>query len=708
MARSQFSSHGTALIVILSAAGMGLSCKRPTEAPAASPAASAGGPSSQAPAELHGVDSLGMDRSVSPGDDFFRYANGSWLDKTEIPADRSGWSVAAELAEQTNLRLKALVERATAAEAAAGSEQRKVADYYASFMDEASIEAKGVAPLAPALAQIAALKSKRELARKLGEELRADVDPLNNTDFQTSRLFGLWVSPDFDAPARNAPYLLQGGLGLPDREYYLNDSARMLEIQGKYQAHIARVLELAAIPQAQAKAARILALETKLARFHVPRDESFDVHKANNPWQRQQFGTLAPGLDWATFFQAAGLERAPVITVWHPGAIRGLAGLVGSEPLATWQEWLTFHTLDRNGALLPKAFVDEGFEFYGKTLSGTPKLGERWKRGVSQLSDDLGDALGKLYVQQYFPPESKAQLEALVKNIVTAFGARIDKLEWMASATRAKAKAKLATLYVGVGYPDEWQDYSGLQIIAGDALGNADRAELFQYRRALAKLGQPVQRTEWWMAPQIVNALNVPLQNALNFPAAILQPPFFDPAATAALNYGAIGAVIGHEISHSFDDQGAAFDEQGKLADWWDKQDRAHFEAAGADLVAQYDAYQPFPDLHVNGKLTLGENIADLAGLAAAYDAWVQSLGNQPAPAVQGLSGDQQFFLAFAQTWRGKLREPALRQRLITDGHSPERYRAATVRNIDAWYSAFDVKPGQGLYLEPTRRVHVW
>jgi putative endopeptidase len=648
-----------------------------------------------------------MDRAVAPGDDFFRYANGSWLDKTEIPADRSGWSVAAELAEQTNLRLKALLERATR-EAPAGSEQRKVADFYASFMDEAGIEAKGIAPLAPALAQIAALKSKRDLAQKLGEELRADVDPLNNTDFQTPRLFGLWVSPGFDTPASNAPYLLQGGLGLPDREYYLNDTPRMLEIRGQYQAHIARVLELGAIPDPKAKAARILALETKLARFHVPRDESFDVHKANNPWQRPQFGARAPGLDWATFFKAAGLEQAPVITVWHPGAIRGLAGLVGSEPLATWQEWLTFHTLDRNGALLPKAFVDEGFAFYGKTLSGTPQLAERWKRGLGQLSDHLGDALGKIYVQQYFPPESKAQLEALVKNIVTAFGARIDKLEWMASATRARAKAKLATLYVGVGYPDEWQDYSGLQIVAGDALGNAERAELFDYRRSLAKLGQPVQRTEWWMAPQIVNALNLPLQNALNFPAAILQPPFFDPAATPALNYGAIGAVIGHEISHSFDDQGAAFDEQGKLADWWDKQDRAHFEAAGADLVAQYDAYEPFADLHVNGKLTLGENIADLAGLAAAYDAWVESLGHQPAPVVQGMTGEQQFFLAFAQTWRGKLREPALRQRLITDGHSPERYRAATVRNIDAWYSAFDVKPGQGLYLAPERRVHVW
>jgi putative endopeptidase len=386
----------------------------------------------------------------------------------------------------------------------------------------------------------------------------------------------------------------------------------------------------------------------------------------------------------------------------------GEAALVGSEPLADWQSWLAFHALDRRARLLPKAFVDEDFAFYEGALRGTPQMEERWKRALRSTNAALPDALGKLYVERHFAPEAKARLQEMVQTIVAAFRDRVEALDWMAPETKAKALAKLSTLYVGVGYPDRWIDYGGLEVVAGDPVGNVERAELAEYRRSLAKLGTAVDKSEWWMAAQVVNALNVPLQNALNFPAAILAPPFFDPNAPSAANYGAIGAVIGHEISHSFDDQGAQFDASGKLTDWWTKADREHFEASGQRLVEQYDAYQPLADLHVNGKLTLGENIADLAGVAASHEAWRASLGGEPAPVVKGFTGEQQFFLAWAQTWRGKQREPALRQQLITDGHAPGAYRASTVRNIDAWYEAFDVKPGQALYLEPSARVRVW
>jgi putative endopeptidase len=701
---SRFLRHSLLLSISLGV----LSCRPSSEAGAASPTTSTPVAAAPAGTELHGVDLTAMDPAVPPGEDFFAYANGTWSKTTEIPADRSSWGVAAQLSEKTALALRALLDELVASPPSPGSEARKVADCYASFMDEAAIEAQGITPLSPALARIAALRTKADLARALGESLRADVDALNATDLQTDRLFGLWVSPGFDAPDRNVPYLLQGGLGLPDRDYYLKDDARMKDLREKYRTHIAAVLGLAAIPDADAKAARVFALETKMAKVHVSREDSGQVLKANNPYSRSDFATRAPGLDWASFFRAAGLEREATIVVWQPSAVSGLSALVASEPLTDWQSWLAFHTVDRRARLLSKAFVKEDFEFYARTLRGTPELEDRWKRGVSVTNGVLSDAVGKLFVEKYFPPDSKAKLQALVQTIVEAFRARVEALGWMAAETKARALAKLTTLYVGVGYPDRWIDYSGQEVVLGDVVGNVERAELARYERSLAKLGQPVDKAEWWMPAQLVNALNLPLQNALNFPAAILAPPFFDPEAAPAINYGAIGAVIGHEISHSFDDQGAQFDESGRLIDWWTKADREHFTQSGAQLVEQYSAYQPFPDLHVNGKLTLGENIADLAGLAASHDAWLASLGGQPAPVVGGMTGEQQFFIAFGQIWRGKRREQMLRQQLITDGHAPEQYRSATVRNLDAWYEAFDVKPGQALYLEPRERVRVW
>jgi putative endopeptidase len=662
----------------------------------------------EVPVAGRGIDTVGMDRMVKPGENFYAYANGGWMKATEIPADRSRWGVFSVLAEEATRRTRGLLEEADRMNAPAGSELRKVGDFYATYLDEAAIEAQGLTPLRPTLARISALKTVKELARLLGEQLRADVDPLNATKFSTDRLFGLWVSPDLNAPAQYAAYLLQGGLGLPDKAYYVDASARMADIRTKYQAHIAAVLTLAGIPEAEAKAARIFALETKMAQAHVSREESSDVLKANNPWKRAEFAARAPGLDWTSFFSGAGLSKAPVVFVWQAPAIAGLSALVASEPLATWKEYLTFHAIDRRSGVLPKAFLDERFAFYGKTLTGTPQLSERWKRAVASTDTALGDAVGQLYAKRYFPPEAKAQLQVMVKNIIAAFGQRIDRLDWMAAQTKAKAKEKLSTLYVGIGYPEHWIDYSGLVVVRGEALGNAERSELFEYRRRLAELGGPVDLTEWWMTPQTVNAVNLPLQNALNFPAAILQPPFFDPSATAAVNYGGVGSTIGHEISHSFDDEGSQFDAHGRLADWWTPEDLAHFKASGAQLAAQFDSYHPFPDLAVHGRQTLSENIADLAGLSATHDAWLLSLGGKPAPVVDGFSGEQQFFLSFGQVWRTKTREPALRQQVITDGHAPAEYRADTVRNLDAWYPAFDVKPGEALYLAPKDRVRVW
>jgi predicted metalloendopeptidase len=385
-----------------------------------------------------------------------------------------------------------------------------------------------------------------------------------------------------------------------------------------------------------------------------------------------------------------------------------MSALVAKEPLDAWKDWLTYHAIEQSAAFLPKAFVEERFAFFGKALTGTPQMRPRWQRGVDFTSAALGEVVGKLYVERYFAPEAKAKVNAMVDDLVKAFVQRIDALDWMSPETKAKAKEKVATIKVGVGYPDRWQDYSGLEVVKGDALGNLQRASMFEYKRQLSKLNQPVDRGEWWMTPQTVNAVNLPLQNALNFPAAILQPPYFDPKADAAHNYGAMGAIIGHEISHSFDDTGSQFDAQGRLSNWWTKQDLEHFQAAGEALVAQYDAYRPFPDLAVNGRQTLSENIADLAGLAAAHDAYILSLQGKQAPVMDGMTGDQRFFISFGQSWRQKIREAALRNQIATDGHAPDEYRAATVRNIDPWYDAFSVQPGQKMYLDPKNRVRVW
>jgi predicted metalloendopeptidase len=674
----------------------------PQVAPAPTPTAA------PAPEGASGIDLAGIDAAVKPGDDFFRYANGAWMKATEIPADRSSWGTGAIVAERTARRVADLIAEAAKSEAPAGSDARKVGDYYATFMDEAGIEAKGLAPVKDMLAAIAAIKDAKGLARALGGTLRADVDVLNSGITYTENILGLWVAQDLDDPSHYSPFLLQGGLGMEDRSYYLDAAPRMVEIRTKYQAHLATLLKLAGLPDADARAARIVALEKRIAEVHTNLTDSQDVIKGNNHWTRKELEKRAPGLDWAAFLGAARLDKQPGFVVWEPAAVTGIAALVKSEPLAVWKDYLTAHRLNALSAYLPKAFGEASFAFYGQVLQGTPQQRERWKRAVDATDAALGEVVGKLYVAKYFPASEKARAEAMVRNVIAAFSRRIDALEWMAPHTKTEAKAKLAALKVGIGYPDRFRDYSGLTVVRGDAVGNVTRSSLFDYERNLKRFGQPVDRGEWVMNPQLVNACNLPAMNALNFPAAILQPPNFDPARPEVMDYGSMGAVIGHEICHSFDDQGALFDARGKLENWWTKDDYAHFRASSEQLEKQYDAYQPFPDLHVNGKQTSSENIADVAGLHAAYDAYRLSLGGKEAPTVAGLSGDQQFFLSFAQAWRGKYREPALRRRVLTDGHAPAEYRADTVRNVDAFYTAFDVKPGQGLYLAPAARAHVY
>ena len=692
-----------ALILALSVAGPALAQTPVAQTPVMPPV-----PAAPVATGRSGLDLAGRDLAVAPGDDFFAFANGGWDRATASPADRSGYGAGARLVELTEGRVAALIQEAARTDPAPGSETRKIADYYSAYMDEATIEARGVTPLKPRLDAIAAVHTRHQLAAALGRTLRADVDVLNSTNYYTPNLFGLWVAADLDRPTRYSATLLVGGLGMPSRDYYLTDSPRMEAIRKRYLVHIARVLSLAGFADAEARATAILSLERQIAAAQPPLDENEDVRKGDNRWSAADFATKAPGLDWKAYFAAAGLGRQREFVVWQPASLTAMAAIAGRTPIKVWRDYLSSGLLNRSADLLPRAFVEERFDFYGKTLSGTPQLAARWKRGVRATNGALGDAVGKLYAARYFPPESKARVEALVQNVIAAFDRRIDHLEWMSDATTATAKAKLRALKVGVGYPDHWQDYSTLVIDPKDALGNAWRAGEFAYRHELAKLDRPVDRDEWFMTPQTVNAVNLPVLNALNFPAAILQPPFFDPQASAAANYGGVGATIGHEISHSFDSTGALFDDQGRLRNWWTKEDFAHFEASTHQLAVQFDTYRPFPDLAIKGQQTLGENIADLAGLQASFDAFHRSLGGQAAPVLDGLTGDQQFFLSFAQSWRNKSREPALRQQVLTDVHAPAPYRAQTVRNLDGWYDAFDVKAGQALYLAPADRVRIW
>ena len=648
-----------------------------------------------------GFDRPGMDISVQPGDSFFGYANGTWMKNTAIPADKPNYGMFTALADKSDERTKEII---LGASGAAGSEAQKIGDFYKSFMDEATIESKGLSPLQPVLDQIAAIKDTAGLMKMFATmERHTGPSP-----------FGAGVAQDDKDPEHYIAVLGQSGLGLPDRDMFDAKNKQFAALRDGYKKYIAAMFTLAGIKDADKRAAAVYALEEKIALTHWTRVQNRDPQKTYNKMTMAELQKLAPSVDWKVWLAEVGFAGEKAINVNQPSAITGTAKLVKSEPLAVWKDYLTLHTLRDAAPFLPKAFVDTNFEMYGKTLSGTQQIKDRWKRGVDFTVGSMGEAVGKLYVAKYFTPETKAAAEQLVKNLLVAMGQRLDALEWMSAETKAKAKEKLATYNPKIGYPNKWRDYSGLEIVAGDALGNADRAGVFEYNRNLAKLGKPVDRDEWGMTPMTVNAYYNPALNEIVFPAAILQPPFFDPNADAAVNYGGIGAVIGHEISHGFDDQGAQYDAKGALKNWWTKADETKFKAATKKLVEQYNGYCPFPAADgkpaqcVKGELTLGENIADLAGLTVAYQAYKLSLGGKDAPAIDGLTGDQRFYLGFAQVWRRKHRDQDLANRLVTDPHSPAEYRTATVRNLDTWYDAFQPKAEGKLFLAPDKRVRIW
>ncbi|HEY0026976.1 MAG TPA: M13 family metallopeptidase [Allosphingosinicella sp.] len=665
-------------------------------------------PATAGTANAIGIDPAAMDKSVKPGDDFYGFANGGWMKTAEIPADRSSTGGFYVAFLETEKRTRELVDAIAKSSPAPGSNEARIAAFYKAYTDQAAIDAAGLAPIKADLDAYAAIADKAAVSRALGGNLRADVDPLNATDFGTENLFGVFVTQGLATPGETLPYLLQGGLGLPEREYYISADPKMVELRGKYKSYIAQLFTAAGIPDGGAKAGRIFDLETKIARAHATRAESEDFTKAAAVWSRADFDAKAPGIDWNQFFAAAQLADQNKFAAYHSTAIPRLSALVASEPLEAWKDWLAFHQINSYAAVLPSKVDAASFAFNGTALNGTPQQLSRDRRALAALNASLGDAVGKAYADKYFPASAKAEVQSMVDNIKSAFGARVQAIDWMEPATKQEALAKVESIRVGVGYPDAWRDYGSLAIAPNNAYANAVAARRAEYAHQLAKVGKPMDKGEWWMAPQTVNAVNLPVQNALNFPAGILQRPFFDPAADPAYNYGAVGAVIGHEISHSFDNNGAAFDSTGLLRNWWTPKDLARFGQQGDALAAQYDTYAPFPDLKVNGKLTLGENIADVAGLAAAYDAYRKSLGGKEAPVIGGYTGDQRFFIAYAQAWATKMREPALRARIATDGHAPGQYRALTVRNLDAWYKAFDVKPGDKLYLAPEKRVRIW
>ena len=639
-----------------------------------------------------GLDLAGMDKSGAPGDDFVRYAGGLWEDHTEIPADKAAYGMFNVLADRSLDQTRIILD------AAAKTPGNKIGDFYASFMDEAAANAKGIAPVQPWIAEINAINDKTALAVEMGKLQRQGV----------GSLFGMSVGQDDKAPDHYIVGVNQAGLGLPDRDYYLRDDPKQNDTSTKNHAYMAQMLGLVGEDNAQARADAVFAFEKGLAEAHWDRIASRDADKTYNKWSEADFTGKAPGFPWQAYMTAGGTNGQASYLVGMPSALSGEAKAYADAPIAVLKDYMILKIMRTYAGYLSKPVNDANFAFYGTVLSGAPQQPVRWKRGVGTVSQAMGEAVGQQYVARYFPPASKAAADQLVKNIIAAMGARIDKLTWMAPETKIKAHAKLAAFTPKIGYPSKWRGYSTLVIKRDDLVGNIARSAAFEYNRRLHRLGGPIDRSEWGMAPMTVNAYANPTMNEIVFPAAILQPPFFDAKADPAVNYGGIGVVIGHELSHHFDDQGRKYDPTGKLADWWTPQDVERFTAMTDKLVKQYDAYEPLPGLHIKGGLTLGENMADLAGLAVARDAYIKSLGGRPSPVIHGLTGDQRFYLGYAQVWRGKFREPALRSQVISNEHSPGPFRTMEVRNVDAWYAAFDVKPGDKMYLAPADRVHVW
>ncbi len=647
-----------------------------------------------------GIDVAGMDRSVRPQDDFFRFVNGTWADKTAIPADMSNYGSFIVLRDKSQDAIKSIIDAVSAQkDAPKGSTAQKVGDLYRSFMDTARIEALGLKPLEGELARINSLKSTAELPATFAYFARIGV----------GAPFSAGVGQD---PKNSNQYVVsmgQSGLGLPDRDYYLRNDTKFEAIRKSYTEYIAQLFTLAGLPDPQGAAQRVLALETQLAEKQWDRARNRDRNATYNKMTVAQLSQSAPGFEWRLWLNDLGGASVNEVIVRQPDYMQAATQILAATPIGTWKELLSFRLLDANAGLLPRAFVEADFNFAGKVLAGQQELRPRWKRGVSAVEGVLGEEVGKLYVEKYFSPEAKTRMDALVKNLLAAFKEGINDLEWMSPATRAQAQEKLSKFTVKIGYPDRWRDYSGLEVAPGDVIGNAMRARRFANADMWSHLGQPVERWRWGMTPQTVNAYYSSTNNEIVFPAAILQPPFFNVNADDAVNYGAIGAVIGHEISHGFDDQGRKSDGDGNLRDWWTPEDAKAFDERTAKLGAQYEAYQPVAGMHINGKLTMGENIGDLSGIAVAFRAYHMSLGGKEAPVIEGFTGDQRFFMGFAQVWRYKAREAAIRNQLLTDPHSPGMFRAfVPLTNIDAFYKAFNLQPGDKLYRAPEDRVKIW
>lgn len=639
----------------------------------------------------YGFDTKGMDISVKPGDDFYEYANGIWAKNTEIPADKSNYGMFTALDDLSKDRVKLVLE------AEKDNAASKPGAAYASYLNEAAVEKLGMKPITPWLNKIRAIKSREDYKKMMPIAARNGV----------RSLFAGYVGQDDKDPETYIFQIAQGGTGLPDRDMYLVENEKFSAIRTAYQSYLAKMLELAGEKDADARANAIFEMEKSIAQVQWTREDSSDATKTYNKMSVAQLDAMAPEMSITALLKAVS-PKIENILVAQPSAIQGISGIFGKSDLAVLKDQLIVSSLSSFANVLPNAVSDTSFAFYGTTLQGTPQREPRWKRGVSFAEGAVGEEVGKVYAAQYFPAETKAAMNVLVHNVLDAMGRRIDNLAWMQPETKVKARQKLANFTTKIGYPDQWRDYSALTIKQDDLFGNDLRSNQWGFDDNIGKLGAPIRRWEWGMLPQTVNAYANFSMNEVVFPAAILQPPFFDPKADDAINYGGIGAVIGHEISHHFDDQGSKYDEKGRLSDWWTPSDVQAFEAAGKALIAQYDAYEIFPGANVKGEFTLGENIGDLAGLTIAYDAYHHALGGKEAPVIDGMTGDQRFFLGWAQVWRRNYREANLRNRLITDPHSPSQQRASVVRNLDKWYDAFQPKEGEKLYLKPEARVRIW
>ncbi len=648
-----------------------------------------------------GVDLTTQNPDIRPGDDFFMFANGAWVDSYVLPDDRSSHSTPETLRDTSNERVQAIVDELTSMEPAEGSLERKVSDYYLTYMDVETLNQLGAGPLLPNLAAIDNIGTHQQLIAAFG---RSRVD-------NTTSPVNFSISTDRSDPDRHQLSLSVGGFSLPDRDYYLVDSERNLNIRKEFVEHITRILDLAGVEGSTEKANAILSIETRIAEFTWPRAERRNRDLTYNPMSFDDFLAEYPGFDWLGYFSSAGVENLESLNVIYPSAMSPTIELVDSVSIEDWKSLMTYRLVNDSAAFLSEEIDNESFHFYSTVLRGVPAQRERWERGVARVGSmsSLGEVIGQVYVEKHFPPASKAQMSELVENLREALGQSVDELDWMGEETKAEARLKLNSFRPKIAYPDEWQDLSGLEIVNGDLFATVQNIREFNYEDSLSRLGQPTRREEWGMTPQTVNAYYNPSFNEIVFPAAILQPPFFDAAADSAVNYGAIGSVIGHEMGHGFDDQGSKSDFNGIQRNWWTDEDRANFEELTSALAAQYDEYEPVEGHFIDGNFTLGENIGDLGGLSMAYRAYKISLNGEEAPVIDGYTGDQRFFLAYAQLWKGKIRDDALIQRLTADPHSPARFRSnGVVRNMDEWYEAFDVQPGDALYLAPEDRIRIW